>query len=334
MTAETPIPAREYFRAHSLLRTDDLDEARHSVSKRFCDHRLDLCGRSAKLSVRHNAVAGRHLSVNYLSYGSEVTVDPGELGSFYLLHLPLSGKALVQHRGDEVVAGLGKATILNPDRPARLRWGADCRQLLFQIDKAYLEAVAQVLTGAPLPGPVRFDTELDLSTPRGNRLHKMMRACAGAIEGGLLFRGPLGSSDLRAEDDLVHALLTCQRSNIYHVIERADTRARPREIRLALEFIHARLDEQITLQDIAKAAGVNIRTLQKGFRRHLGLTPTQVLRDARLDAAHYLLLSRKDPPTVTAAAYSCGFSHLGRFSRDYRDRFGHPPSETRRIREA
>ncbi|WP_186399971.1 AraC family transcriptional regulator [Stappia sp. P2PMeth1] len=332
MTAERIFPAREYFARHPLLRTSDLDEARHRVSQKLCDHRLELGDRRASLSVRHNAVQGRNLSLNYLSYGTEVTVEPGLLESFYLLHIPLSGRTRIQHRGEDMTATPAvAAAVLNPDRPARLHWGEDTSKILVQIDRAHLEEVARDLVGAPLPGPVRFDMTVDLASPQGRQLHRVVAACLEAAEGGHLFQRPLGGRDLRAEHDLAHALLTLQRSNISHIIERADGQARPRAIRLALDYIHANLAEPITLADIARAAGINVRTLQKGFQRVFGLSPMQVLRNARLDTAHYQLIAHRDAPSVTEAAFSCGFSHLGRFSRDYKQRFGHSPSARRSL---
>lgn len=334
MTAERTLPTREYFASHPVLRTSDLDEARHRVGQKFCDHRLEIGNRRSSLSVRHNAVRGLNLSVNYLSYGAEVSIDPGLLGSFYLFHLPLSGRTRVQHRGEEMMATPQAAAILNPDRTARLDWGEGCSKVLVQIDRTHLENVARDLVGAPLPGPIRFDMKVDLTSPQGRQLHRMVTACVEAVEGGRLFHRPLGGGDLRAEHDLAHALLMLQRSNITHIIERADSQARPRAIRLALDYIHANLAEPITLADIARAAGINVRTLQKGFQRVFGLSPMQVLRNARLDTAHYQLLAHRDAPSVTEAAFSCGFSHLGRFSRDYKERFGHSPSDRQGLRAA
>ncbi|MEH6646966.1 AraC family transcriptional regulator [Sulfitobacter sp.] len=316
-----------YFSNYSVLRTSDLEEARTRVSQKFCDHRLDLADRTARLSVAHNAVRGTHLSVNYLSYGAEVMVDPGYLGAFYLFQIPLSGKALIRHRGDEITAHARAGTLLNPDRPTRLHWDAECSQLLFQIDRTHLETVASALTGAPLPGPVRFDMSVDFSTSNGQKIHRSFMACAKAVERGVLFQRPLSSLDAQVEFDLVQTLLTQQNSNISHIITRADTAARPRDIRRALDYMHAKLGEPITITDIAQAADVNIRTLQKSFRQTLGLTPMQVLRNARLDTAHYLLMARCNTPSVSDTAYSTGFSHLGRFSSYYRGRFGHRPSE-------
>jgi AraC-like DNA-binding protein len=317
-----------YFSQHPVLRTRDLDDARSSVSAKLCDHRLGMVNRAARLSVAHNAVRGRHLSVHYLSYGAEVDVDPGYLGSFYLFQIPLSGKARFRHRGDELTTHSTAGILLNPDRPSRLQWDAECCQLLFQIDRSHLETVAQALTGTPLPGPVRFDTSVNFLTVGGQKIYRSFMACAQAVERGAIFHRPLSSMDAQVEFDLVQTLLTQQNSNISHIIARAGDVARPRDIRRAIEYIHANLSEPITISDIAQAADVNIRTLQKSFRQILGQTPIQALRNARLDTAHYLLAARRDTPSVSDTAYSSGFSHLGRFSSYYRDRFGHRPSES------
>ncbi|MBW4709060.1 AraC family transcriptional regulator [Roseobacter sp. YSTF-M11] len=283
--------------------------------------------RETPLAVQHNHVAGENVSVNYLHYGADVTIDPGMLGSFYLLQIPLSGKALIHHRGDVVAAGSDKATLLNPDRETRMHWRGDCQKLLLQVSREHLNAVATGLIGAPLPGPIRFDTEVDLTTPNGSELKRMVVSCARAIDAGDLFQGLSAASDMRVETDLALALLTLQANNVSHIIDRSDGGATPRGLRLAVEYIHGNLTEPLSLQQIATHAQMNVRTLQKGFRRRFGVTPMQFVRNARLDAAHYQLTSRRDPPTVTTVAFGNGFSHLGRFSRDYKARFGRLPSK-------
>ncbi|MBD1549280.1 AraC family transcriptional regulator [Labrenzia aggregata] len=329
MAAPEALPTTEYFAQYPVVRTRDMDEARHIVARKLCDHKLEVTGRRSSLFVRHNAVSGRSVSVNYLHYGADVTVDPGRLGSFYLFQVPLSGSANIRHRGEEMTATTNMGTILNPDRGALLHWGRDCSKLLLQVDRTQLETVARSITGAPLPGPIRFEMKVDLTNGPGRQLKRLVMGCAQAVENGDLFRGPLVARDLRAEEDLAHALLTLQPSNISHIIERSDRRANPREIRIALEYMHANLGEPITLADIAQAARMNVRTLQKGFQRIYGQSPMQALRNARLDTAHYMLAARSNPPSVSEAAFLCGFSHLGRFSYYYRERFGHLPSEKR-----
>lgn len=317
----------ELLAAHPLLRTDDLDEARHCVAQKFCDHRLFLSSRAERLCVRHNHVAGTHVSINYLRYGADVKIDPGMLENFYLLQVPLSGSAFVRHRGTDIIASRNTATLLNPDRETDMMWHADCTKLLLQIDKDYLEHTAEKMLGVPLPGAIRFDPVVDLTRGNGQVIKKMVLRTAQLAELGALFGRQNSVQDLWAEADLVTKLLTLQESNISHMLAKtAEQRALPAGIKRALAFIHANLSEPLNVGDIARGAQVNVRTLQKEFQRTLGVTPMKALHNARLDAAHYQLTASPTKPLVTDVAFSNGFSHLGRFSRDYKARFGHSPS--------
>ena len=319
--------AKEFLSNHPLFRTGDLDEARHCVTQKFCDHKLFLSSKEDQLSVHHNHVAGKHVSVNYLHYGANVQINPGMLERFYLLQVPLSGHALVRHRGKDIVANRNTATLLNPDRETDMIWGKGCRKLLLQVDKAYLRSKAEDVLGVPIPGDVRFDPVVDLTKEGGQMIRKMVIHMALLAEAGTLFGEQSAVQDLWAESELVTKLLTLQNSNISHMLAKSDHQLLPVGIKLALSFIHANLAEPIRLADIAQYSSINVRTLQKGFQRAFSITPMQVLHNARLDAAYYQLTARQNKPSVTDVAFSNGFSHLGRFSRDYKNRFGRLPSQ-------
>lgn len=318
----------EYLGAHRLFQTQSVEEAREAVAQKFCDHRLELDQGSKGVAVRHNHVAGCATSLNYMTYGSDVMIDPGALQSFYLVQVPLTGHARVQHRGTEVFEDVSTATVLNPDRETQMRWSHDCTKLLLQIDKTHLDHVAQSLIGRELPGPIRFHPAIDLKNIGGQVIRRLIVTCARAVDEGELYQSGGGNRTHQIEHELVLALLTHQRNNISHIIESAGEEILPRAMRRAVAFIHANLVEPIDLTQIADAAEVNIRTLQMGFRAKFGSTPMQYLKNARLDHAHYLLAAKEDPISVTEAAFSSGFSHLGRFSRDYKQRFGITPSQT------
>ena len=68
--------------------------------------------------------------------------------------------------------------------------------------------------------------------------------------------------------------------------------------------------------------------MQQVVRDAYGTTPSRLLREIRLDRARALLRSGA-VPSVSAAATSAGFTHLGRFAAAYRARFGELPSTTR-----
>jgi transcriptional regulator GlxA family with amidase domain len=74
-----------------------------------------------------------------------------------------------------------------------------------------------------------------------------------------------------------------------------------------------------------------VRSLQDGFRRYLDTTPINYLREVRLRAVR-AELAASDPTrtNVTDVALRWGFLHAGRFSVQYRQRFGESPSATLR----
>jgi AraC-like DNA-binding protein len=107
----------------------------------------------------------------------------------------------------------------------------------------------------------------------------------------------------------------------------------PRRARLraAVEYVHERAAEPMSVSEIAGAAGLSVRATQEAFQRHLGLTPMQYLQHVRLDHVRRELL-RADPTTtaVQSVARRWGFAHLGRFSAAYRGAYGEYPRNTLR----
>jgi AraC-like DNA-binding protein len=101
--------------------------------------------------------------------------------------------------------------------------------------------------------------------------------------------------------------------------------------RQARDFIEANHHEAIRLVDLSRVTGVGVRTLQRAFREYFALSISDYLKMIRLAAAHRDLAAA-DPSqeSVTAIALRRGFTHLGRFSVEFRDRFGESPGETLR----
>ncbi|MDU9004303.1 AraC family transcriptional regulator [Sedimentitalea todarodis] len=325
MAQTDPLAAKALLSGFPILRTQDLSEARAVVGRAFCDHRLDM-RRGAQLRVSHDHVCGADVSLNTLAYGAEVEIDPGQLQNFYLLQFPLAGAARIEHRGETVEACTETATILNPDRDTRMIWGVGCRKLLLQVNRGHLERVAEDLIGAPLHGPVRFDPRVDLTQTAGRRLFRQVISAARAATHGNLWRDGAGLNEAWIERELAAVLLDSQPSNISHMLWRVARAPTSREVRRGLDYLHANISEPLRVEDIAREAGLNIRSLQLGFKAAYGVSPMRYLRDVRLDAARYLLSRRQNRESVTQVAYSVGFSHLGRFSKDYRARFGTRPS--------
>ena len=76
------------------------------------------------------------------------------------------------------------------------------------------------------------------------------------------------------------------------------------------------------------ALGLAERTLRDGFQQFRGVSPMQYLRQIRLDKAYEILRAATMGVYVSGVAMDCGFMHLGRFSIEYKKRFGESPSDT------
>jgi AraC-like DNA-binding protein len=96
----------------------------------------------------------------------------------------------------------------------------------------------------------------------------------------------------------------------------------------AIEFIRANADRDVDLAALARHVGLSLRTLQLLFRSELDCTIVQYIREHRLGVARERLERAEPNQTIAEIACGAGFSHLGEFSRLYRQRFGELPSET------
>jgi AraC-like DNA-binding protein/tetratricopeptide (TPR) repeat protein len=85
-----------------------------------------------------------------------------------------------------------------------------------------------------------------------------------------------------------------------------------------------------SLADLADISGVSGRTLQRQFRSFLGKAPRAVLRDIRFEYARRELLHGSPNSKVMDVAEDCGLTHFGRFSVEYRRRYGETPSQTQK----
>lgn len=100
-----------------------------------------------------------------------------------------------------------------------------------------------------------------------------------------------------------------------------------RHVRRAMEFMRAHYGDVTTIGDVARACGISTRTLEGAFRSVLGMPPQRFLTEIRLTEARRMLLA-DTPQSVTEIALHCGFTHHGRFSASYRNKFGEHPSNT------
>lgn len=319
--------------AFSRVATADVDAAADAVGRIFCPHRLTPeHGTSSEFFALHNSAMFGGLSVNYVAYGGSVTIDPGCLERFFLVQIPVHGAARVETAARDFATAPGAAaSLLSPTIATRMTWQGDCAQIILLVERRLLEQRAAALSGQPA-NAVEFEPAVDLSTADGRALQSEIMQFVDLAErvGPRQPLSPAVAANLR--ETLLGALLHGQHHSASEAIARFGGRAEalPSSLRRAREFLDAHADEPLDLMQLAASAGVGIRALQLGFRRHFGTSISEMLRDIRLAHLNARLAAASPDDSITDIAFELGFTHLSRMASAYRAKFGETPSATLR----
>lgn len=122
---------------------------------------------------------------------------------------------------------------------------------------------------------------------------------------------------------LEEAILTCNLSN-----PNAQQLGFDDRVRTAMDFVCRHLSEQLTLPDIADAAGLSISRLSSLFRQHVGLSPMHYLEAQRIDRARSLL--ELTSLSVKEISHKVGFASPFYFSLRFKTLTRHSPRSYRR----
>jgi len=99
--------------------------------------------------------------------------------------------------------------------------------------------------------------------------------------------------------------------------------------RRAQEYIEDHYSHVIRMEDLCRYTGASMRTIQRSFSVYFQVSPFQYIKARRLNAVRQALVagdSSRD--RVTQIAVENGFTHLGRFTADYREHFDELPRDT------
>ena len=102
----------------------------------------------------------------------------------------------------------------------------------------------------------------------------------------------------------------------------------PALLRRSIEYIHANLDRDIRLKDLAREAGVSRSHYIRSFRQSMGITPHQYLLNQRIERAQQLI--RQGAASLADVALSCGFADQHHLARNFRRFTGVTPGKFRR----
>ncbi len=314
---------------HSFERfqTRDIEEARLWGARVFCENELSSLDAHSPVDARmyYRSLGG--IGIGRMSYGGEVTIIPSQFDTFYLVQMPLRGGECIDSSGEATYTSSTVGSVLNAQRPIRIRHGANTEKLILRVDRDLLERQCGQHLGRGVQRRIEFETAMPLDSLAGKRWMRTISWLIDYLDGEEPSASPLLTAQI--EQMIVTMLLGCQRSNQSEAFLEEPRTITPAFVRRAELFVEEHAHEPITVGDIAAHAGVSTSSLYTGFRKYRNTSPMLLVKDIRLQRVREQLM-RSEPgrTTVTAVAYQWGFCHLGHFTTDYKRWFGESPSET------
>jgi AraC-like DNA-binding protein len=316
---------------HEIFCTDDPAEASELVGQFIGLNQLEVDTGEGPFQATMNGIRLRDVTLAYLDFHAATTLSFAKTGDHYSVHMPMSGLARCRYDGDPVDVLSYLALVVNPGTDLSMAMAFDSPQLIVRIEAQALERQLARMLGRSVTRPVIFDACMDLTTDPAVRWHGAIQLLSSEVmtPNSLIHQG-IGAGPM--EELVISSLLWVQGSTFHDDLMAGNSQRRGMTVRRAIAYLEENLSWQITLQDIARALDLSVRSVQEAFRDDLDTTPMNYLRDRRLDRARAELADAlpSDGVTVTDVAERWGFGHLGNFAAMYRKRFGESPSETLR----
>jgi AraC family transcriptional regulator len=95
-------------------------------------------------------------------------------------------------------------------------------------------------------------------------------------------------------------------------------------LRTIKELVHAKMDDDLSLDELAQSVGLTTAHFARMFRKSTGETPHQFVRRRRMERAKAMLRDRDT--RVLDVAVACGFKTQQHFAQVFRDVFGFSPT--------
>jgi AraC-like DNA-binding protein len=300
-----------------------IDQAIELGGHIYHEHRLTARGES-RFGMRLRARRIGPLVIGTLQYGGPVRIAAAEFVDSYQVNVPLFGEVLMNYGARQDRATPRQAVIHGPCAPSWIDgWHVPTRLVGLKIFRTGLESELAKMTGRAVDRPVRFTGTLDVTTVAGLEWFALARRLAWWAQGGDdSFITPV------LVEGVIQVLLRAAGHDHSHAVAETASAWGDAAARRAVVLMHAHARDTISVPEIAEAAGIGVRALEKRVLARWERTPSALLREIRLCYARRELQQSGGRERVAAVAARWGMPHAGRFAAHYAERFGEPPSAT------
>lgn len=224
------------------------------------------------------------------------------------------GFSLKDAASAKIPVAAGQAVFCPRNEWHNIRWGEEISVLSVRMpDSAFVEAARERLTDRSLEIVPKHVTTDDRLT---HLLFALDAERARGYSAGTLFVDCIESA-------LANILLTSFNTIAPRSIPRKGGMA-PRVLRRVVEFMHANMDKQIGLKDLADCAGLSVSHFSFQFRSSTNQSPHQYMLRLRIERSKELLADSR--LSVLNVGLEVGFRNQQHFATVFRNSVGVPPS--------
>ena len=305
-----------------LLESDNYEEAEMMLTQLIGPCKSEFLEPHSYFLTRYYYASFYQSPMVYLQWQGAQKLTRNQPDEIYVFYLPIEG--IIREKINQLEPILSSEKVAHFFTPQQNLVGEISSQgqgISVCIPRQRLQQEMAKLLNNSVNSLISFQPEVDLTTVFGNSLKELILFSWQATAQNSLFLPQL-------EQTLLTGLLQYHSHNYSAVLQRKEGILGDRQVYLAKEFMRANLQKPISLGDIALAIGVSGRSLQRSFAKYCGCSPIEFLRQARLDSLHQELSQGIPLLGISDLMLKYQFSHLGRCSQSYHQRFGELPSET------
>ena len=307
-----------FDQAHPLVVSD-------YVNRHVGQHRLEFndlkFSRRPMSSLRYRDFAGIGLST--ISYGDDVHVRCPELQGIYHFQIVTRGECYWHYPDQRFRLSRGQAMMMNPGEQMDLIYSDDCEKIIVKVPEQLVREACLERSGVVPGAGIHFERRvIELEQSLG-----FMR-----LLDALLLEANDTELDLRHmqvlyRDILIRKLLQQFKSN---VDDGSESKVFDQRFSRLLAYVEAHICDDLNVEVLAQEGNISVRTVYKLFAKYFNVTPRLFIKQSKLKSLREEMKRNPKIRNVTEVAFEYGFTHLGRFSSDYRQMFGELPSETLR----
>jgi AraC-like DNA-binding protein len=311
-----------------LFRASRVDQAQEHIARLVNPHRISVIREAEKLDVNFKGIREDAINFLLIEYGATVDILPGESGDYFYVQTTVEGFSALFKDNEQICVPENNTVVVSPERPYHMQIESGTKRLVVGIRKKALEQHLARLCGRALDRPLRFRSEVhspaasEIWLTQIDNLYSLFKLNPISYQNEICKR--------HYYDAICTLLLNLFANNHTDVLSADSVDPAPRRCRAAMEYMHEHVCSKVTVTDIAECVGLSVRALQLSFQRYYNMTPSEALRNLRLDAVK-VTLEQSDPSTnVTSVLLDFGISSFGHFAAQFRNRFGVTPSQVLR----